>query len=67
MLLWEKDELKKEQFGNKNLEMYREAKFSGLENKTVLQLQALQTAKDSQNKKCFLVKAKSKVWLSDSF
>ena len=39
----------------------------GLENKAIFQIQILQKAKDSQNKKWLLDKGKSNVWLSDPF
>lgn len=38
MIQQEKDELKKERLGKQNLELYREAKFSGLENETAFHL-----------------------------
>lgn len=56
MILQEKDELKKEWFGKQNLAMYREAKFSGLENKLIFISSLSTEKKDSQKKKWLLSK-----------
>ena len=56
MILQEKDELKKEWFGKQNLAMYREAKFSGLENKLIFISSLSTKQKDSQKKKWLLSK-----------